>query len=98
LSTPSSFLDGEPDLTSKRQPSAASGSSSGSTHVLAPSFVDRRKDDTSGTKAPLAAGSGERMVRAHIQATILALLPFGRVTSGYTSARRAFAFRKICCA
>ena len=35
------------------------------------------KDDTSGTIAPLAAGSGERTVRAHSQAITVASEPSG---------------------
>ena len=51
----------------------------GSTQTLRsswrPALPDSRNDDTSGTIAPLAAGSGERTVRAHSQATTPAGAP-----------------------
>ena len=62
----------------------AAGSITGSTQAFLPSLVESMKDDTSGTIAPRAAGSGERTVRAHSQAMTVASDP---------SASRAFGYR-----
>jgi hypothetical protein len=55
----------------------ASGSVTGSTHALLFSLVDSMNDETRGTIAPFAAGSGERTVRAQIHAMTVASEPSG---------------------
>ena len=77
FSRSSSAFDSAPVWTSKRQPSGASGSITGSTHAFRPSFVESMKEGTSGTLLPPARGSGERTVRAHSQAMTVASLPSG---------------------
>ena len=68
--------------TSKRQPSGAVEKITGSTQAFFPSLVESRKDDTSGTIAPNAFGSGERTVRAQSQAITVAWRPSGSVAFG----------------
>src|ERR1019366_4889195 len=63
-------------------PSGAAGSITSSTHAFWPSLVESMKDDTSGTIAPLAAGSGERTVRAQSQAMTVASVPSGNPAFG----------------
>ncbi len=77
FSCSSSVFPSAPARTSKRQPSGDAGSITGSTQAFFPSLVESRKDDTNGTIAPLARGSGERTVRAHSQAMTVDLLPSG---------------------
>ncbi len=54
----------------------------GSTQAFRPSLVESMKDETSGTIAPWARGSGERTVRAHNQAMTVASVPSGRRAFG----------------
>src|SRR6185312_7491201 len=80
----SSFsADNFPDLTSNRQPSGEVASSTGSTHDFVSPFEERRKEETSGTMAPLAAGSGDRTVRAQSHAITAASEPLGSFALGY---------------
>src|SRR4051812_44643197 len=72
----SSFLS-DPVFTSKRQPPLACGSITGSTQALLLALADSMNEEASGTIAPLAAGSGERTVRAHSHAMIVARDPSG---------------------
>src|SRR4051794_39777213 len=77
-----SAFDSAPVRTSNRHPSGAAGSITGSTQAFLPSLVESMNDDTSGTIAPLAAGSGERTVRAQSQAITVAFEPSGSVALG----------------
>jgi hypothetical protein len=63
FSRSSSDFPSAPVRTSKRQPSGAAASIIGSTQAFFPVRVESRKEETSGTIAPLARGSGERTVR-----------------------------------
>ena len=71
-----------PVLTSKHHPSCAAGSRTISTQACLAFFVESMKEETSGTCAPLAMGSGEATVRAHSQAITVALVSAGRVAFG----------------
>jgi hypothetical protein len=82
LSFASSAFVSAPVRTSKRQPSGAAESITGSTHAFRSSLVDNINHETSGTMAPLAAGSGERTVRAQSQAITVASEPSGSLAFG----------------
>src|SRR5450631_552050 len=83
FSLSSSIFLRAPALTSKYQPSGEEGSTLGSTQAFLPSFVESMKEETSGTIAPFAAGSGERTVRAHSHAMTVASAPSESFTLGY---------------
>ena len=55
----------------------------GSTQAFFPFLVESKREETSGTIAPLARGSGERIVRAHNQAMTVASEPSGSRAFGY---------------
>src|SRR5262245_55036467 len=82
FSRASSSLVSLPLCTSNRQPSGAETSITGSTQALLFAILDTKKDETSGTMAPFAAGSGERTVRAQSQAITVASEPLGNFALG----------------